>query len=280
MIISIEHFKEKSKSGGEARLFCLIAGIRGSGKSTAIGTMQLPTLLIASALESHASMAAKVYGGENIITALYDVGDDDKQLKPDKAIEKLHSILDYLISSKDIFDSIKVVALDSFSAVDKTLLETTRVLQEKNGFEAMKVMEQEHLRIIRKLKELHRRGMHILATMPIMASFDDDGFYVTAKPEIRGVTATSNIAGIFDEVLVVAKYNRQFVFQMDLLFKKVGKEVSGADKQIVFHPRINGLSEQELIGIAGEHLLLPADLNYIYGLKKSKFSTQNGSGNV
>lgn len=264
---SFESLKAKQPS---EKLFCLISGIRGSGKSTAIGTLKVPTLLICSSLESHAVNAAKVFGHDDIIFTMYDVDDDEKQLKADDAISNLHAILDYLIIAPNLLENIQCVALDSISAVDKTLLETTRILQEKNGFECMKIMEQLHLRIIKKLKELHRRGVHILVTMPIMAAFDEDGYYLSAKPEIRGVTATSNIAGIFSEVLVAAKIRNTRVFQMNLLFKKSGSEVSGDKKEIAFHPRINGLSDEDISILSEGTFVLPSDLNYIYQSKLSK----------
>jgi hypothetical protein len=268
-MISFDSFKKNAGSFNDDKLFCLLTGVRGAGKSTAIGTLNVPTFLIASALESHAIEAAKLLNS-NIIPTLYDVDDNGKQLKPDAALINLNNILDFLISSDDLLKNVEAIALDSMSAVDKTLLETSRVLSEKNGFEKMKIVEQEHLKIIKKLKEIHRRKVHVLATMPIMAIYDENGLYASAKPELSGVTTTSNIAGNFNDVLVVGCMNGQYVFQMDLLIKKTGKEMSGADKQIVFHPRITGLSKQDLIAAAGEALLLPADLDYVYQLKKAK----------
>lgn len=270
MKISFENFKNQSKLYSEEKLFCLIAGVRGAGKSTTIGTLNLPTLLIASSLESHAIEAAQLFGAQNITSTLYDVDDKNKQLRADAALANLHEILDFLINSEDLLNNIKVVALDSISAIDKTLLETTRILGEKNGFERPKLVEQEHLKIIRKLKELHRRGLHVLATMPILATYNEDGFYTSVKPEITGITTTSSISGIFPEVLVVGRADNQHVFQMNLVIKKTGKDTSGADKQIIFHPRITGLSHQDLLEAAGEDLLLPADLDYIYRLKQAK----------
>lgn len=270
MKISFE--KLKSKQFQENKLFCLISGIRGSGKSTTIGTLGVPTLLIASSFESHAVQASQTFGKENIIPSLYDVDENEKQLRPDAAIQNLHDILDFLITTPDLLENIGAVVVDSISAIDKTLLETTRILQEKNGFEAMKIMEQEHFRIIKKLKELHRKGLHVVATMPILGAFDEEGFYVSAKPEIRGVTATSNIAGIFSEVLVCAKINKEHFFQMDLLIKKVGKEVSGDKKEIAFHPRITGLTDEDILEISGENRIVPANLSYVYELKKAKLN--------
>lgn len=269
--INIDTLKAQSASLKSTKLFALLAGIRGSGKSTVIGTLGVPTLLIASTLESHAIDASQLFGGDNIIPTLYDVEDETQvQLKSDAAISKLHSILDYFLSEESKISDIQAIALDSFSAVDKTLMTTARILQESNAFEVMKIMENEHLRIIKKLKELHRKGFHIIATMPILASFDDDGFYLSAKPELRGITTTSNIIGSFSEVLVVGRFGNDYAFQMDLLLKKAGKEVSGIDKIFVSHPRITGLSRQDLIEAGGEQLLLPADLSYVYQLKKSK----------
>jgi hypothetical protein len=268
MKISFDKFKKKQFS--EEKLFCLVSGIRGAGKSTVIGTLGVPTLLIASSLESHAINAARVFGKDNIIPTLYDVDDNEKQLRPDAALQNLHDILDFLISSEDLLDNIGAVVLDSISAVDKTLLETTRILQEKNGFESMKIMEQEHFRIIKKLKELHRRGLHVVATMPILGAFDEEGFYISAKPEIRGVTATSNIAGIFGEILVCAKIGDEHFFQMNLLIKKTGKEVSGDKKEIAFHPRITGLTDEDIVEIGGPNRVIPANLSYVYELKKVK----------
>lgn len=275
MKISFESFKEQSSKIVNESLFTLIAGIRGAGKSTVLGTLGVHTLVIASILESHAVNSAKLYGGENVTGVLYDLDTTtNKQLKADKAFENFNAILDFLIASDDILNNYQAICVDSVSALDKTLLETSRILQEKNGFEQMKIIEQEHLRIIKKLKELHRKGLHIVVTMPILASFDDDGFYVTAKPEIRGITTTSNIAGNFDDILVVNKINNEYIFQMDLIIKKVGKEVSGNEKQLVFHPRISGLSKEDLVSVAGESLLLPADLSYIFKLKKAKLGVK------
>lgn len=270
MKISFESLKAKGQELKDTKLFALIAGIRGSGKSTILGTLKESTLLIASTLEAHAIESASLFGQGQIIPTLYDVDENSVQMKPDEALANLHKILDFLISSDELTNNISAVAIDSVSAIDKTLLGTTRVIQENNGFEVMKLLENEHLRIIKKLKELHRKGLHVLATMPILASFDEDGFYVTAKAELRGITTTSNIAGSFSDILVVGRFGSEYAFQMDLLFKKVGKEVSGAEKQLVFHPRIAGLSHQDLMEVGGPQLLLPADLSYIYQLKKSK----------
>lgn len=269
MKISFESFKKNALKYDDDKLFCLIAGVRGAGKSTVLGTLNVPTLLIASALESHAIEASKLFN-DNILPTLYDVDEDGKQMKPDVAMNNLNSILDFLIASDDIHENIQAIALDSISAIDKTLLETTRILTEKNGFERIKIVEQEHLKIIKKLKEIHRKGIHVLATMPILATYDDDGLYTSARPEITGITTTSNIAGNFNDVVVVGNTGTQYIFQMNLIIKKVGKEASGADKQIVFHPRITGLSKQDLVAAAGESLLLPADLDYVYKLKQAK----------
>lgn len=264
-------FEDLKTKSAPQKLFCLVSGIRGAGKSTVIGTLGVPTLLICSAMESHAVHAAKVFGEDNIKYYMYDVGEDDKQLKPDLAIANLHQVLDYLISTPNLSENIQCVALDSISAIDKTLIETSRILSEKNGFESMKIMEQEHFRIIKKLMELHRKGVHIIVTMPVMAAFDEEGYYISAKPEIRGVTTTSNIAGIFAEVLVTAKIASKHYFQMNLLFKKSGKDASSGDKkEISFHPRITGLSDEDISHVSNETFLIPADLSYIYKLKLAK----------
>lgn len=268
--ISFDNFRTQSLSLKDTKLFALIAGIRGSGKSTILGTLEEPTLLIASTLEAHAVESATLFGQSNIIPTLYDVDENSVQMKPDAALANLHAILDYLLNSDELTKNISAVAIDSVSAIDKTLLSCSRVLQESNAFTVMDIIENEHLKIIKKLKELHRKGLHILATMPILASFDEDGFYLSAKPELRGIRTTSNIAGSFSDILVVGRFGNEYAFQMDLLLRKVGKEVSGVEKQLVFHPRLAGLSRQDLLAVAGEQLLLPANLAYIYGLKKSK----------
>lgn len=269
MKISFENFKEQSKQYEENKLFCLLVGIRGSGKSTAIGSLKVPTLLIASSLESHSIEASQMHN-DNIIPTLYDVDKDGKQLKPDVALSNLHSILDYLINTDELTTNIEAVAIDSFAAIDKTILELTKVVSEKNGFERPKIIQQEHLRIIRKLKEISRRGVHVIATIPIMASVDEEGLYTSAKPELTGADTTSIICGIFNEVLPVTKIGAEHVFQMDLLIKKSGKDATGGDKSIISYPRITGLSKHDLISAAGESLLLPADLDYVYKLKKAK----------
>lgn len=267
MKISFENFKNNFY---EEKLFCILAGVRGAGKSTAIGTLNVPTLIIASSLESHAIEASRLFGGNNISSVLYDIDENNKQLKADAALNNLHEILDFLINSKDLSENFQCVALDSFSALDKTILEITKVLGEKNGFERPKIVEQEHFRVIRKLKELHRKNIHIIATIPFMATYNDDGLYASAKPEITGVTITSSICGVFTEVLPVGRYDGQHVFQMDVVLTKIGKDVNGGEKTVIIPARITGLSTQDLKLAAGDNLLLPADLDYVYKLKQAK----------
>jgi len=268
--INFDTFKNYSKQlTDNTKLFILIGGIRGAGKSTVIGTLNKRTLLIASTLEAHAVQASKLYGGDNISAILYDVDENQRQVKPDAAMANLHSYLDFLISSDDLLSNYDAIALDSMSAIDKTLLETTRIVQEKNGFEQMKIIEQEHFRVIRKLKELHRKGLHVIATMPILATFDEDGFYHTVSPEIRGITTTSNISGIFDDVVVIAKPDNEHLFQMNLMIKKTGKAMNGVEKKLIFKPRITGLSDNDILSISPD-AVLPADLSYIYQLKLAK----------
>ncbi len=269
MKISFESLKANASKLTEDKLFCLLVGIRGAGKSTAIGSLKVPTLLIASSLESHSIEAVQMFN-PNIIPTLYDVDEHGKQLKPDLALNNLHSILDYLIETDELENNIEAVAIDSFSAIDKTILEISKVITEKNGFERPKVIQQEHLKVIRKLKEISRRNIHVIATLPIMAALDDEGLYANAKPELTGADTTSIICGIFNEVLPVTKIGHQYIFQMELVIKKTGKDSAGADKSIISYPRITGLSKQDLLAAAGENLLLPADLDYIVQLKKAK----------
>lgn len=267
--ISFDNFRAQSKQYEENKLFCLLVGIRGAGKSTAIGSLRVPTLLIASSLESHSIEATQMFN-EGIIPTLYDVDDEGRQLKPDAALNNLHSILDYLISSPDLKVNIQAIALDSFSAIDKTILETTKILMEKNGFERPKLIQAEHLRVVRKLKEISRRGVHVITTIPIMATINENGLYVSAKPELQGGETTSILFGIFNEVLPVTKMGSEHVFQMDLTIKKSSKDANGVEKSTISFPRITGLNAQDLIAAAGEALLLPADLDYVYKLKKAK----------
>lgn len=269
MKFTFENLKSQSKQLFDNKLFALIVGIRGSGKSSVLGTLGMKTFLITSTLESHSLTAAKAMGGNNIIPFLYDVDDAQKQLKPDAAIEKLHDILSFLLESPDVLTHVQAIALDSIGAIDKTLLETTRIITEKNNWAVIDIMETEHLRIIRKLKELHRKGLHILVTMPIIATFDEDGLYTTAAPEIRGIKTSSVISGVFPDILPITKYHGQFVFQMDMTMKKVSVDKQGKEKVFIAHPRINGVLQDE-IKEASPELLLAADLSYINEFKQRK----------
>lgn len=265
-IISFEQFKSQPKI--ENKLFAIIAGIRGSGKSTVLGTLNVPTLIITSSFEAHGVEAARAIGRDNILSVLYDI-EEEKQLKADDALKNLHNILDFLINSEDILKNIQAVALDSVSAIDKTLLETTRIVTEKNNWTVIDLMEFEHLKILKKLKELHRKGLHVLTTMPILARFDEDGFYVSASPELRGTKTSAIISGSFYEILPITKYRGEYIFQMDLSIKKVSKDAQGNEKATIAHPRITGLLTQDLMQVSKD-LILPADLDYVYKLKQAK----------
>ncbi len=270
MKLSFENLRQASKQHEENhKLFAIVMGIRGAGKSTVLGTLGVKTFLIASASESHAVTASKLYGGENIISSLYDVDETGKQLKADLALANLHNLLDFLLTSEDLLENIECVALDSFSAIDKTLMETSQILQEKNTWAQMDMMEMQHLKIIKKLKELHRRGLHVVTTMPILGTFDENNLYVTAKQDMRGIRTPSTIISNFPEVLVICRPEREYCFQMDLTMKKTGKTVSGEDKVFITHPRITGLGLDDLLKVSPD-LLIPADLNYIYQLKQAK----------
>ena len=269
-MINIDDFSTNKKV--DNKLFALILGIRGAGKSSVIGTLNTKTILISSSLESHGIQAAQALASsESIYSILYDIDSTtNKQLKADEALINLHNILDFLLTSEDIKNQIGAIALDSFSAVDKTLLATTRIASETNNWAAGDIMEIEHLNIIRKLKELHRKGFHILATMPIISLYDENGFYTEARQDIRGVRTASTICGIFPEILPILRYENQHIFQMDLTIKKSSKDVKkGTERATISNPRITGLTYQDLSSIS-EDLVLPADLSYIYKLKKTK----------
>jgi hypothetical protein len=264
---SLSSIKQQEQNIDSSKLFALIAGVRGQGKSVNIGTLNVPTLLITSTMESHGVKSAKLFGGELITSVFYDLDDAGKSLKPDSAITRLHTILDYLISLPDLLTHYTCIAIDSITSVDTTILATTRLTQ-ANGFDAPKFSKHEHLRVLQKLKELHRRGVHIIVTMGIMATFTDGNLYRTAKPVLYGTTTTDTVTSLFDEVLVIVKQDTEYLYQMDLRIKKAGKEVSGDEKQIAFYPRIAGIADSQIVDMFGDGMLIPANLAYIYKLKQ------------
>lgn len=189
----------------------------------------------------------------------------------------MHDLLDYLISEPNLKEKYQVIVIDSLSAVEEMICEQPFAIlaAAKSPWDLFGILKAEHLKVIRKLKTLSRRGLHVIATMPIKATFDSNGLYMSAEAIIKGTINLSQLAGCFDEMLMIAVYDGLHYFQMDACLTKTAKSKNGEERTTPFYPRINGLNKDDIAHLTNNSNLLRCDLAYILELKQDRMDFQD-----
>jgi hypothetical protein len=237
-------------------LFAVILGASGSGKSSAAGTIGLPTLYIRTPVESHggvsASTASKRIFGEDFITEI-DIFEGAKNA--DQAWKNLLATL----ADPELPKQFGAVVIDSLTDLQLNVIHNLSEWKEQTTTAGGKInklavpgADTEFLNdlINVHLKKLHAKGVHvILLAAAVVVSTNDDGTEITAKPGLAGTNPAALVNRSCPDVLLVNRIrNEEGVFEHNFLFyPKVvaeGKNLQGiVTKTEGFGMRISHLSD-------------------------------------
>lgn len=249
----------KAKKPAVSPLFAIIFGCSGSGKSSALGTTGLSTLVLHGPTENHAATNAKTRATnpDNVVGLEYTVRDEDGKVNPNLTYKNLLAIL----RDQSLAKEFQVIALDSLTELQQIIGDTHQFREgcltdkgKHNKFAEGDQFVKQFNEVFAALLALNRLGVHVLTTCAaVIKSQDETGESVEAKPMLQGFSVGDGIARSFSDVLFVnlmrteegAKH--QFLFQPTL--GMVSKDAAGKVSKTSFAnftPRLSYFLREEL----------------------------------
>lgn len=230
--MSIDWAKLKASKPKAEPMFAIIFGASGAGKSTALGTSGLSTLLLHGPTENHAGTNAKLYGRDKILSLEYTVRNDKGAVDADASFKNLLAIL----RDEEITKQVEAVALDSWTEL-QTIIGETREFREAcltdkgkhNKFAESDEYTRRLNQVVHSLLNLHSKGMHIFTTCAaLIKDTDVEGSDVSAKPNLKGWSVGEDLVRNFPDVLYV---------QLVRVTNEKGDEVS--KHKFLFNPKVS-----------------------------------------
>lgn len=234
--MSIDWAKLKNVKPKTQPLFAIIFGASGAGKSTALGTSGLNTLLLHGPTENHAGTNARLLGRDKIFPLEYTVRNDKGNVDADATYKNLLNIL----KDSEISQQFEAVALDSWTEV-QTIIGETREFREScltdkgkhNKFAESDEYTRRLNQVVHALLDLNGKGVHILTTCAaIIKDSDAEGSDVSAKPNLKGWSVGEDLVRNFPDVLYV---------QLVRVINEKGDEVS--KHKFLFNPKVSAESK-------------------------------------
>lgn len=249
----------KAKKTVAEPLFGILFGCSGSGKSSALGTTGLTTLVVHGPTENHAATNAKTRAEDPslVVGVDYTVREADGKVNFNASFKNLLAIL----RDPGVAENFQVVALDSITELQSIVAETHQFkelcLTDKGrhnkfgeGDAYLKLINE----VIAALLDLKRRGVHVLVTCAaVIKSQDETGESVEAKPMLQGFSVGDGIARSFSDVFFVNLIKteegpkHQFLFQPSL--GNVSKDLNGKVAKVSFAnftPRLSYFLREDL----------------------------------
>ena len=230
--MSIDWAKLKSAKPKVAPMFAIIFGASGAGKSTALGTSGLSTLLLHGPTENHAGTNARLMGKGKIFSLEYTVRNEKGNVDPDASFKNLLSIL----KDEEIAKQFEAVALDSWTEL-QTIIGETREFREAcltdkgkhNKFAESDEYTRRLNQVIHACLHLNSKGLHVFTTCAaIIKDTDVEGSDVSAKPNLKGWSVGEDLVRNFPDVLYV---------QLVRVINDKGDEVS--KHKFLFNPKVS-----------------------------------------
>lgn len=237
------------------RLFLIVLGSSGAGKSFVAGTAPGKTLYIHFDSERHGAASASKSGG-SIIPICVDVAKDGKTRTADEAYSYGLKLLDPAALKKA---GIETVVIDGMTELEKMVRSSTawaaKCRIEKTGGHnsfaepaATVEMMDAYIKAARRAQDM--AGVHFVMTGILdVSEAEDNGAISVAKPRASGYSVAESIIQQFDDILTIGivtgkdgKSGRVFQTGTDLT------RVSTDDKKRVkrfinFHPRLAGAGD-------------------------------------
>jgi len=229
--MSIDWAKLKSAKPKVAPMFAIIFGASGAGKSTALGTSGLSTLLLHGPTENHAGTNARLFGRDKIFPLEYTVRNDKGNVDADASFKNLLTIL----KDEEIVKQFEAVALDSWTEL-QTIIGETREFREScltdkgkhNKFAESDEYTRRLNQVVHACLHLNHQGLHVFTTCAaIIKDSDAEGSDVSAKPNLKGWSVGEDLVRNFPDVLYV---------QLVRVTNDKGDEVS--KHKFLFNPKV------------------------------------------
>jgi hypothetical protein len=238
--------KYKAEKAGTDKVFAVVLGKRGDGKSgTAAGTWgeDKVILQLIGTQEDHGQSSAcgVAKNPDNIISVMFDMR-DGKMLPPAESFDNLLALLTGDLTGVD------VVVLDGLSVVDTIIQNHPKVLSAK-GYDSKKVADLCYDQVLCALKGVSLRGKDVVITCPTELRANQDGYF--QSPSLRGGSAINVLIGACPEVLVMGRVETEaglrFVFDFDPAdVRKSGKKASGDSYILAVEPRLAGVPADKI----------------------------------
>lgn len=269
-------FKEAQEDLKNSRLFLLLLGSSGNGKSYAQGTFGCKTLYLYTEGESHGPKSAKMEGKDNIHPICLNL-ENGKELSADESIKRLFSILDNAEYIKK--SGFKAIALDGLSELESLIRDSTKFRTmtttdsgKHNGFAEAGATLFQLKEIISKLKRVQREcGVHICATEILsVKELSPEGMILDSTPQLIGYSVATGVVQQFDDVMIIGKMQKKdkISYRFQLLAEATKVSADSVTKEIKktfnFSPRLTG------VDILALPPTLEANLSELIKLKEGK----------
>lgn len=228
----IDWAKLKASKPKTEPMFAIIFGASGAGKSTALGTSGLNTLLLHGATENHAGTNARLFGRDKIFPMDYTVRNEKGNVDADASYRNLLAIL----KDEEISKQFEAVAIDSWTEL-QTVIGETREFREAcltdkgkhNKFAESDEYTRRLNQVVHACLYLHSKGLHVFTTCAaIIKDTDSEGSDVSAKPNLKGWSVGEDLVRNFPDVLYV---------QLVRVTNDRGDEVS--KHKFLFNPKVS-----------------------------------------
>ena len=257
-----------------SKLAALILGPSGGGKSTAIGSLGVKTMLLYTRGENHAPAAAKMYGGKNIVPICLDYVDGET-LNPSQTLKRCMDILGSTEAIKA--EGFKAVVIDSATELEAMIKGSQTFINMVGGndFKKADVAVDMMRAIILKLIDLQREiGIHYVVTCALdVKELSQNGEIIDAQPKLVGYRLAENLVQMFSDVIVVGAMSNgddvQHRFQFASGVSKQQKDKAGGIKKTVnFRPRLTSV---DLTKVLEPHGTTAADFKILMEMKKGTY---------
>ncbi len=273
---------DAKKAVNQDKLFLIVLGHSGAGKSTALGTLGVKTLLLYGTRESHGPVAAQREGSANVEPMCIDYGTwpgetTQRDFTADESLQFISAILsdtDYLKA-----EGFKAVCVDGLPVMEAIVKESS-LWQEKcktaagkhNTFKESEASQELLGQLIDGLKHCQQEiDCHVVVTGVIdVKEKDSYGAIVEAIPRLGGYGLCETLIQHFPDVVCCGKMVKgadvkyKFQFMADLT--RTAKDEHGTVKKAMnFSPRLTGCETPEI---------MDADLSQLAKLKKTRKVTK------
>lgn len=236
------------------KVFLIVLGSSGQGKSHVIGTAPGKVLYLYTSSERHGVTAA-ITGGGDIVPFCLDRDKAGKDLSPEEAFKRGLSALQPDVLKKA---GIETIALDGCTELEKVIRSTTKWANlcstgngKHNNFAepaATVQMFDEYLKAMRDAQD--KVGVHVVVTGILdVQEVDDNGAVGVAKPRLSGYAVAEGLIQQFPDILVIGRVTGKDgksgrVFQTSADVQRVSKDQAGTVKKFInFTPRLAGVAD-------------------------------------